>query len=139
LGADAERYRRSSLGEAHARQSVPSHARQPAPSPPLAATLSASAQAERVRAQHKRPPPPLASQHTPTSVPKRPVEIRRDSTEAEVDMPSGAGGDDSALMDALMDRIVLTRHWEYIMQGAGSPGDATPGRRVAAVVALELR
>lgn len=131
LGADAERYRRSSLGEAHARQ--------PAPSPPLAATLSASAQAERVRAQHKRPPPPLASQHTPTSVPKRPVEIRRDSTEAEVDMPSGAGGGDAALMDALMDRIVLTRHWEYIMQGAGSPGDATPGSRAAAVVALELQ
>jgi hypothetical protein len=92
-----------------------------------------------VRAQHKRPPPPLASQHTPTSVPKRPVEIRRDSTEAEVDMPSGAGGGDAALMDALMDRIVLTRHWEYIMQGAGSPGDATPGSRAAAVVALELR
>ena len=147
LGADAERYRRSSLDEAHARQSAPLHprqsaplhARQSAPSPPLAATLSASAQAERARAQHKRPPPPLASQHTPTSVPKRPVEIRRDSSEAEVDMPSSAGGDDAALMDALMDRIVLTRHWEYIMQGAGSPGDATPGRHAAAAAALALR
>ena len=99
--ADAERYRQqSAMGEALARQP-------PAASPP-----------PQQQQQHKRGNPTLSRGLGPPRASRTP---RSFHGVAPIDSPVDEGATpidpagDAALMDALMDRIVLTRHWDYIM------------------------